>query len=102
MSSMQKLGLEPAIARSSFCDRRYWGRASPRVSANSWPSGFDTHDRLRLRGSGLRLVAQQLEHFLHVGHIFVAQFSGFRVAVEVIVAVGKSQTRLVNFGNFLA
>ena len=35
--------------------------------------GFDAHHGLRLGGRGIRLIAQQLEHFLYVQHIGFTQ-----------------------------
>ena len=63
--------------------------------------GFDAHDRLRLGGGRVRLVAKQLKHFLHMCDVLLAQFDGLCVVLRIVVAVGKPESALIGVGNHL-
>ena len=63
--------------------------------------GFDAHHGLRFGGSGLGLVAEELEHFLHVRQVGFAQFDRLGVVLSVVVAVGQAESALIGVGDDL-
>ena len=51
---------------------------------------LDLDDSLCFGRSSIRLIAQQLEHLLDVGQIFLPQFLRFIVIFQVVVAIRQS------------
>ncbi len=64
--------------------------------------GFNFEDRLRFFGGVFRLIAQQLEHVLHMLLVLFALFLRSRIIFEVIIAVRKSNSSLVGGGDHFA
>ena len=63
--------------------------------------GLNAQDGLGLGGGDFRRIPQQLEHLLDMGHVGLAKLHGFRIRIEVVVAVGKAQPALVHLGDHL-
>ncbi len=59
-------------------------------------SGLNPQNGLGCGGRDRRRIAQQLKHLLDVDHVGLAEFRGFRIRLEIVVAVGKAQAALID------
>src|SRR5713101_299856 len=62
---------------------------------------FDAHDGGSFGGSLLRLVTEEFEDFLNVGHVCLAQLLRLGIFFHVVVAVGEAESALIGFGDLL-
>ena len=57
--------------------------------------GLNAQHSLGFAGGDAGCIPKQFEDLLNMGHVGLAKFHGFRIGLEIVIAVRQAQTALV-------